>query len=509
MEIINISMSRTVFLILPILLSTLTCPLVGEVPTAKPKESESPAISLPAGLRLAAVVRPKRMAEVLAANGLTADVLGTLEVDIPNLLPKASLTEMVTVVMGMGEGAYADSRLGLVSLASPRSMDEFLKMIGELGTPELLGDDKYRERATDEGGVRHVLSCRQFSPQDYLFCRQRADRAMLQPGKALSALRTAVAQAGHLVWFGARGEALPDGVAGGKVRPGLTVTNIQATISCPGDLVIRAEGTLPTATEAMSFAAALRMMVPPMPIPDSVPAGIAPHQQFGTSGRTATYELVFPKASIGFSVGVFLKGFAHGFNRSSASRDAQNIASSYAAGCAAGSDALNRAASVEEIMALLEKGVTPEEGNFKTSRFQVQVRPLTDERRKEVAALLVLENGTLTLTPESKKATEEANRKAAAAPPGSVTAIAHAKRNAQNLASAHAAAMAAGSPELEKIDTLRGAIDALVKGVNGAGNFSSSNFKVSLTESEITRAMPYLTWEGGEFHGIRYTGATE
>jgi type IV pilus assembly protein PilA len=79
---------------------------------------------------------------------------------------------------------------------------------------------------------------------------------------------------------------------------------------------------------------------------------------------------------------------------------------------------------------------------------------------------------------------------------------AKAKRNAQNLASAYSAAVAAGAVTTA-VTTEALAVDAIVAGLNGSGAFASSNFKVVLDNDEQTAAEDYLDWQN---NALVYTG---
>ena len=78
---------------------------------------------------------------------------------------------------------------------------------------------------------------------------------------------------------------------------------------------------------------------------------------------------------------------------------------------------------------------------------------------------------------------------------------AKAKRNAQNLASVYASAVAAGST-ITATDVPT-AMAAIVTGTTGQGAFASSNFRVQLDIDEQGAADDYLVWENGT---LQYTG---
>jgi hypothetical protein len=78
------------------------------------------------------------------------------------------------------------------------------------------------------------------------------------------------------------------------------------------------------------------------------------------------------------------------------------------------------------------------------------------------------------------------------------------KRNAQNVASAYSAAKAAGADVSP--DSPEAVVEALNNGIKGSGQFSTSVFKVDLTdltEREQTAARDYLEMSGDQ---IKYTG---
>jgi len=73
------------------------------------------------------------------------------------------------------------------------------------------------------------------------------------------------------------------------------------------------------------------------------------------------------------------------------------------------------------------------------------------------------------------------------------------KRNAQNIASAYAAARAAGASFTGGtgggVANETAAADQLDAGINGAGNFSTSVFRVKLDALERTEALTKLTYD--------------
>lgn len=74
-----------------------------------------------------------------------------------------------------------------------------------------------------------------------------------------------------------------------------------------------------------------------------------------------------------------------------------------------------------------------------------------------------------------------------------------AKRNAQQIAQIGSAAEAVGFSYSET--TSRSAAQRLVAGVVGADAWSDIVFRVHLTDSDLTAALPYLTWDGSS---LRY-----
>jgi type IV pilus assembly protein PilA len=77
---------------------------------------------------------------------------------------------------------------------------------------------------------------------------------------------------------------------------------------------------------------------------------------------------------------------------------------------------------------------------------------------------------------------------------------AKARRNAQNVASAYAAAMAAGGTASTDEDD---AYTDVLAGIVGAGQFTTSTFRVNLDGEEATAAKAYTDWQGGT---LVYTG---
>ena len=79
--------------------------------------------------------------------------------------------------------------------------------------------------------------------------------------------------------------------------------------------------------------------------------------------------------------------------------------------------------------------------------------------------------------------------------------LAKARRNAQNVSSAYAAAMAAGGTASSGEDDAFS--DICGTGITGAGQFSTSVFKVVLDGDEQTAAKAYTDWQDGN---LVYTG---
>ena len=69
------------------------------------------------------------------------------------------------------------------------------------------------------------------------------------------------------------------------------------------------------------------------------------------------------------------------------------------------------------------------------------------------------------------------------------------QRNAQNIASVYGAATAAGAALSS--DTVGTAVDSLQAGVSGAGQFSTTTFRVDISEDEQAAAQALLTLSGG------------
>lgn len=246
-------------------------------------------------------------------------------------------------------------------------------------------------------------------------------------------------------------------------------------------------------------------MLPPIPSFNEIPQDLRPGLQIASTGKTAGVEAVFPKATAGLGIAAFIGGVDNVWKKSGqarAARDAQNIASSYAAGSAAGCEELGAAKSVDDVINILKKGTRPAEGPFASSSFQVSLSQPTPEHRKAVMAMLELKDGALKYIPpgagkESAPATPEIVLTAA-------TATAKAKRNAQNIAAIFGAGHAAGAPEFAQADSIQAAVDAVVKGAKGGGKFSNSLFKVQVTKSEQKAAMAFLEWDAAI--GLRYKG---
>jgi type IV pilus assembly protein PilA len=73
--------------------------------------------------------------------------------------------------------------------------------------------------------------------------------------------------------------------------------------------------------------------------------------------------------------------------------------------------------------------------------------------------------------------------------------IAKDKRNAQNIANVFGAAMAAGATV--PTGSVSAAVDDLQTGRNGIGQFSSTLFKVNISDAEQPGAEAYLSMSGG------------
>lgn len=75
------------------------------------------------------------------------------------------------------------------------------------------------------------------------------------------------------------------------------------------------------------------------------------------------------------------------------------------------------------------------------------------------------------------------------------------KRNAQNIASVYGSAAAAGATDIATAPlsktAIGDAIDSLQAGVVGDGQFSTTTFRVSVTDDEATLAQRYLTLTNG------------
>lgn len=69
------------------------------------------------------------------------------------------------------------------------------------------------------------------------------------------------------------------------------------------------------------------------------------------------------------------------------------------------------------------------------------------------------------------------------------------QRNAQNIASVYGAATAAGASLSS--DSIGAAVDTLQAGVAGAGQFSSTTFRVNIREAEQAAAQALLNLSGG------------
>jgi hypothetical protein len=167
-------------------------------------------------------------------------------------------------------------------------------------------------------------------------------------------------------------------------------------------------------------------------------------------------------------------------------RNAQNVCSAYAAGSAAGSKELISARSIRDILSILARG-TRGSGNFSTSTFQVG--PFTANEVTLMERYLKLDsNGLMTFDDHGEA--ELLDRVSARLDPERT-----ARRDAQNLASAYAAACAAGATELEKLRDLDAIIRAMNTGVNGGGNFTGSLFQVKLDAARAAAAKQFLKLE--------------
>ena len=108
------------------------------------------------------------------------------------------------------------------------------------------------------------------------------------------------------------------------------------------------------------------------------------------------------------------------------------------------------------------------------------------KHRKEVIALLLLQDGRLAGSPVLNQLVAEARVG---------TMGAKARRTAQGLASVFNAAKASGSAALEKVKTTDQAVDCIRAGVSGAGPFAKTMFKVTEDDATIKTALAYLAFD--------------
>jgi hypothetical protein len=106
--------------------------------------------------------------------------------------------------------------------------------------------------------------------------------------------------------------------------------------------------------------------------------------------------------------------------------------------------------------------------------------------RKEVLALLTLQDGRLAGTPALNSWLGGVQ---------TATVGVKARRNAQNLASVFNASRAAGSPEVEDVQNTDQAVARIRTGVKGGGQFSTSLFQVSLDEESLKTAKAFLSFD--------------
>jgi prepilin-type N-terminal cleavage/methylation domain-containing protein len=71
-----------------------------------------------------------------------------------------------------------------------------------------------------------------------------------------------------------------------------------------------------------------------------------------------------------------------------------------------------------------------------------------------------------------------------------------ARRNAQAIAGLASSASAAGNREVESAASKEDAVDLLVGGVQGEGQFSDNTFMVNLKEKDRERTLKYLEFNG-------------
>jgi len=231
-------------------------------------------------------------------------------------------------------------------------------------------------------------------------------------------------------------------------------------------------------------------------------------------GNVAHVEMRLPQPMLRVFVGSFANGFEGALAESSGGsklstaaslsrslRNAQNLASVSASASAAGAE-LDASATTEEAIRTMVKGVNGG-GSFADTRFYVP-----NLRESDIAAaaahLSVDKNsGRLDYSPSEEAMAQTEYEERSRRSGSRNNSASYNKRNAQNLVSVCSSAYAAGA-DLEQFSTGEEVIDALVKGINGGGSFSTTRFQVPrLTKSDIEGASKYMKYDR-ESHTLDY-----
>lgn len=442
------------------------------------------------------------MLEALTSAGLKTEMLTDLghdellTPDFEKITPEA----VVSYAMGFTQGGRFKARL--CTLATPCTLENFIAMTG--GKPaEYKGDDKFRQHDISYGSNKYLITYRQFSPQEYLVCEDQGGTAPAEPGKALAAVRNAVAGSGRLFWTSARTMRLPGTFFNAQSTDAYALTNLEISIQWQDDLVFRAEASLGSPGAATALTAAARGKLPPMPaIPGGAGKGAAPRQELTATEARACYQLTVPKATTGAALPALLEGMMHGEYRERARRDSRSVIFTWSAAVAADYPGTDGVTDVMQLLDRLHKGLSNPSATPGAAAWREHISE-TPAYRRLLASWLKLEKGKLTLSPLGQKEWDDYEKETAKVPATDPAAIAKARRNAQNLSACFLGAAAAGATSVTGASSAREAVDALVQGTMGQSVFAGHRFQVLLTKAETERALDYLVWENGK---LKYDG---
>lgn len=446
-----------------------------------------PAPNVPAvdGVDLLVVTRTAKLREALATAGMPSPgqsegLLRMAALPLPKL-PDDAISSVVYASTGGGDVDYR-----LVSLTKALSMEEFMTAAG---VPPVDGSADFRELHNKLGGLDHHTGFRRFSPQEYLITRRFGRETLSQPAKVLSSMRTQAAKLNCLILAACSSGTMRSAFAG-ALKPNEQVAG--ATFGLLNEDGLRLFGRVETGSPAL--AAKLKLLGAQF-LPKPVPGSDGPSPVLAAAGKTAGFDFIFS----GSTASGFLQStdsLLADAGQAKASRTAQSIASVYSAGRAAGCEELDAAKSIDEVMAVIRKGTSPSKGQFRTSKFQFD--PGRDrDLLTAVYGLLEMKDGDLRYR---GRATAGGSRSDTGfLPPEKMTADARklkARRNAQNACSVFSAAMAAGTTQMDKVNSVESALTVMMSGVTGSGPFSSAVFKLDISEDDARAAAGFMEWNG-------------